>query len=339
VTSDATPGAEEEGATTGREVCFEASSKIRLDAFLVAELAALKPSRVQVQGWIKASRVRVDGGVVRKPSYKLAAGAQVLVVIPRPPPPLGPLQPEDVPLPILYQDAHILVLNKPAGMTVHPGAGQRTGTLVNALLHHSAALSSVGGEERPGIVHRLDKETTGVIVVARTDAAHREVARQFHDREVRKRYLALTDGVPRAKKGIMEGAIGRHPKDRKRMAVVEGGRTAHTAYRVLESLGRYAFVECNPRTGRTHQIRVHLQSINTPILADKGYGRGRPERFTSQDLKVLGPLQVFLERHALHASRLELTHPVTAEAMIFEAPLPPDMRATLEALREAAKSG
>lgn len=317
---------------------WEASEASRLDAFL-AERLGEGSSRVQAQAWIKEGRCRIGGRAVRKPSHKLKPGDAVQLALPPPPPPLGPLQAEDLPLPLLYQDEHLLVVDKPAGMTVHPGAGQREGTLVNALLHHSPeALSRVGGEERPGIVHRLDKDTSGVIVVARSDRAHRELARQFHDREVRKRYLALTEGVPREREGEVDLPLGRHPKDRKRQAVVEDGRPALTRYRVLEDFGGHAYVECRPQSGRTHQIRVHMLALGAPLLADATYGRGRPERFTRRDAGLLaGPDEVLLARHALHASRLELTHPQSGRMVTFEAPLPADFVAALTALREAAK--
>jgi 23S rRNA pseudouridine1911/1915/1917 synthase len=316
----------------------------RLDAFLIRNLEGRGHSRVEVQGWIQDGRVAVarDGGApgdqtprVLKRSYKLKAGDVVTATPPPPPPPPEPLRAEDLAVPLIYQDAALLVLNKPAGLTVHPGAGNRHGTLVSALMHISPGeLSSVGGEERPGIVHRLDKDTTGVIVVARTDAAHRELARQFHDREVKKTYLALTHGVPRKAKGVIDAPLGRHPKDRKRQAVVEGGRAAQTAYTTREAWARHAFVELRPKTGRTHQIRVHLKSLGTPILADATYGRSAA--FTTRDAGIQeAPTRALLERHALHAASLSFNHPTSGERLTFEAPLPADMQATLAALRTA----
>lgn len=313
----------------------------RLDAFVSGHVGD-RASRAQVQTWIRAGRVQVSGNTVLKTSQKLRGGERVEIELPPPPPPPGPICAEDLPLTILFQDDHILVIDKPAGLSVHPGAGQRDGTLVNILLHHSPdALSTVGGEERPGIVHRLDKDTTGVMVVARSDRAHRELSRQFHDREVRKRYYALTDGIPNQREGEIEGPIGRHPKDRKRMAIVDPakGRSSLTRYWVEESHGRFALIRCEPKTGRTHQIRVHLQSVGAPILADKGYGRGRPERCSTTDLGVAGEERVLLERHALHAGRLELTHPMSGERLVFEVPLPSDMESTLVALRSLPSEG
>jgi 23S rRNA pseudouridine1911/1915/1917 synthase len=302
-------------------------------------------SRVEIQGWIEEGRVAVSRGQAfsgetraLKRSTKLKPGDEVSVDRPPPPPPPEPLRPEQIPVPILYQDEAILVLNKPPHLTVHPGAGQRHGTLVSALLHLSPdRLSSVGGSERPGIVHRLDKDTSGVIVIARTDAAHRNLSKQFHDRVVSKRYVAITDRVPKKKKGVIEKPLGRHPKDRKRQAVVEGGRASKTGYEVTEAFARHAFVELRPETGRTHQIRVHLKSLGTPIIADATYGRGTS--FTTHDAGLPSEPgaepEVLLERQALHAARLELVHPLSGERVVFEAPLPADMQACLTALRKA----
>jgi 23S rRNA pseudouridine1911/1915/1917 synthase len=308
----------------------------RLDAFVGEALRAQGHSRSQIQGWIDSGRVRVHRGdetPKAKRSLKLKPGDEVLVQPPPPPPPPEPLQPEDLPLTILHQDDAILVLDKPPGMAVHPGAGVRRGTLAGALLHASAGrLSTVGGPERPGIVHRLDKDTTGVIVVARTDAAHRDLARQFHDRVVRKRYLALVEGRPPADEGLIDKPLGRHPKDRKRMAVVDGGRPSRTGYVVQERFGkRHALILAKPETGRTHQIRVHLKSIGCPILADATYGR---EGFRRQDAGLPGdPDELLLTRQALHAFQLSFDHPSSGARLTFEAPLPADMQATLEALR------
>ncbi len=313
---------------------------------MVRHLRERGHSRQEIQGWIAAERVRVlrvgRPAPRREPkAYKLAVGDEVEVRLPAPPPPAGPLAPEALPVPILFQDEALLVLDKPAGLTVHPGAGQRSGTLANALLHLSpGALSGLGGPERPGIVHRLDKDTSGVIVVARTDLAHRALAQQFHDREVGKTYLALTAGVPRRREGAIDLPLDRHPSDRKRRAVVPGGRAALTEYRVLEALGRFALIECRPRTGRTHQLRVHLQAIGAPILADATYGprRGRAlgaGAFTAGDAGGAGD-EVLLRRQALHAARLVLTHPASGERLTFEAPLPPDMARALEVLRGLA---
>jgi 23S rRNA pseudouridine1911/1915/1917 synthase len=297
-------------------------------------------SRAEAQAWIEAGRVRVvrPGLTGAKPGLKLRAGDRVEVRLPAPPAPPAPLAPEAIPLAILYQDEALLVLDKPAGLTVHPGAGQREHTLASALLHASAGrLSTVGGPDRPGIVHRLDKDTSGVIVVARDDAAHRHLARQFHDRTVKKTYVALVEGGPREDHGVVDAPLGRHPRDRKRMAVVEGGRPARTRFRVVERLGRRAArVECEPETGRTHQLRVHLKTLGCPLLADATYGRR--DRFTGADAGLTGPAaeRVLLARHALHAWRLSLDHPRTGARLTFEAPPPADLRAAIEALRDSA---
>jgi 23S rRNA pseudouridine1911/1915/1917 synthase len=296
-------------------------------------------SRAEVQGWIDAGRVllvRADGSAqaALKASLKLRQGDTVEVRLPPPPRPPEPLRPEAIPLTLLHQDDSILVIDKPAGLTVHPGAGQREHTLVQALLHASPErLSSVGGADRPGIVHRLDKDTSGVIVVARDDKAHRHLAQQFHDRTVKKTYLALTERGPKDDRGLVDEPIGRHPRERKKMAVVAGGRAARTRWRVLERFGaRAALVELDPETGRTHQLRVHMKHVHAPLLADATYGRGGT--FTAGDAGLVeGQGRVLLARHALHAARLVLTHPVTGARLTFEAPLAGDLQATLEALR------
>ena len=300
-------------------------------------MAELGPdrSRGEVQGWLAEERVTLQRGAETrtrlKPSFKLRAGDRLTLTLPPPPPPPGPLRPADLPLDVLLADDALVALDKPPGLTVHPGAGNRDQTLVNILLHHyGETLSSEGGEERPGIVHRLDKDTSGVILVARTDPAHRHLSRQFHDRTTQKLYLALVKGDPPDATEVT-APLGRHPKDRKKQAVVSDGRAAHTAFRVRERWPGYALVEARPRTGRTHQIRVHLKSIGCPIVADATYGGG--ERLTRKDLGLEpdGPL---LKRQALHAHRLEFEHPTSRERTTVEAPLPADMRAAVDALRE-----
>lgn len=336
---DATPSAAPAAPLPPRlELTVE--EKTRLDVLITDAVKPLGPSRTAVQGWIDANRVRVQRGprqVATKPGLKLEPGDVVTVEIPAPPPPPAPLAPEAIPLAILHQDDHVLVLDKPAGMTVHPGAGQREGTLAGALLHAAAGrLSGVGGPDRPGIVHRLDKDTSGVIVVARDDAAHRHLAKQFHDRTVTKAYLAIVEGLPRDQVTI-DAPLGRHPRDRKRMAIVEGGRPAQSDVTTVERFeGPFALVEVRPKTGRTHQIRVHLKSIHCPILADPTYGRG--PTFAWHETGLPGERgRILLSRHALHAARLSFTHPATGKRLTFEAKLPDDMAATLDALREATR--
>ena len=315
----------------------------RLDQFLAGRLGPAGHSRTALVSWIGEGRVQLvhEGQVDPAPrkGVKLEAGDRVLVRLPPPATPPGPLLPEALPVPVLYQDEALLVLDKPAGLTVHPGAGRREGTLANALLHLSPGrLSGLGGEDRPGIVHRLDRETSGVIVVARSDAAHRELARQFHDREVEKTYLALVHGCPAAPEGRIEAPIGRHPQDRKRMAPHKSGRSAESEYRLLERFARCALVEVRPRTGRTHQIRVHLAHLGHPVLADPTYGRTAPP-FTRAQAALPGPDGPLLERCALHAARLTLSHPVSGARLSFEAPLPHDLQAALEALRAGDSGG
>jgi 23S rRNA pseudouridine1911/1915/1917 synthase len=224
---------------------------------------------------------------------------------------------EEIPLEILFEDDDLLVLNKPAGLVVHPGAGNPTHTLVNALLHHCTNLSGIGGQQRPGIVHRLDKQTSGCLVVAKNDDAHRHLSRQFAEREVKKNYLALVAGTLKRPRGTIDVAIGRHPVQRKKMAVrLTKGRSAKTDYRVVESGGGVSLVECAIHSGRTHQIRVHLHHIGHPVIGDLLYGKKG----------------VSATRQMLHAWKLGFTHPRTNERLFFEAPMPADFRAALKSL-------
>ncbi|MDD5351490.1 MAG: RluA family pseudouridine synthase [Chthoniobacteraceae bacterium] len=282
----------------------EASGQ-RLDHYLSALLAHL--SRSRIQALIKEGHIRVGGAVV-KPGEKLRGGQEISVHEPEAVPVSG-VEAEEIPLDILFEDADLLVLNKAPGMVVHPAAGNPGGTLVNALLHHCGSLSAIGGEQRPGIVHRLDKETSGCIVVAKNDAAHQSLARQFAGRTVLKVYLALAAGRLRSQSGVINAPIGRHPVHRKKMAVApEGkGRNAVTDYKVLRELPGASLVQCTLHTGRTHQIRVHLHHLGHPLLGDALYGRraGYP-------------------RQMLHAWRLGFTHPRTGQWMEFQSPIPPD---------------
>jgi 23S rRNA pseudouridine1911/1915/1917 synthase len=319
---------------------FDVSSEDRLDRFLVSQLetldaarragtlpgTAILASRALVQRWIDEGRVRIGLRPLKK-NTKVRPGERVLVDVPPPAPPVGPLEPEAIPVPIIHQDDEVLVLDKPAGLTVHPGAGQRTGTLANALLHATGGkLSHLGGDDRPGIVHRLDKDTSGLIICARTDRAHRFLSLQFHDRKVDKRYVAILDGVPREERGTIDAPIGRSLRDRKKMAVRKDGEGRHavTHWQVLERFKGHAFVELRIETGRTHQIRVHMASIGCPVLADATYGRGVKLRDEKD--------QVLIGRQALHARSMRIAHPDKGE-LSFEAPLPPDMVRTLAWLR------
>jgi 23S rRNA pseudouridine1911/1915/1917 synthase len=290
----------------------------RLDAFLHGALPEF--SRSRLQSWIKGERVRVDGQS-RRASYILRGGESIAVT----PAELPPLkaEPEELPLQILYEDADVVVVEKPAGMVVHAGAGHGRGTLVNALLHHFGALSSVNGDLRPGIVHRLDRDTSGVLVVARTDRAHQSLAAQFHNREVEKIYLALVHGRMKQPQGQIASRISRDPARRTRMTARLGtGRAALTEYRVIEQFDRFGYLEIRIGTGRTHQIRTHLASIGHPVVGDRLYGA--PAAIAG--LPALG-------RFFLHARRLRFRSPATGEWIAVESPLTPELASFLEALR------
>ena len=283
----------------------------RLDSFLHERLAEF--SRARLQSWIKADRVEVNGAGARA-SYVLRGGETIRVS----PVGLTPLQAEaeDLPLKILYEDADVIVVDKPAGMVVHAGAGHSRGTLVNALLHRFGSLSAVNGDLRPGIVHRLDRETSGALVVARTDRAHHALAEQFQARQVEKVYLALVHGKTKAQ-GRIATPIARDPVRRTRMTTkLASGRPALTEYRLLEAFERFSYLEVRIATGRTHQIRVHLASIRHPVFGDTLYGA---------PAAALG-------RFFLHAHRLQFQSPSTGETIRIESPLAPELAATLETL-------
>jgi 23S rRNA pseudouridine1911/1915/1917 synthase len=288
----------------------------RLDVFVARALPGVTRSRVQ--RLIGAGQVRVEGQRARA-GLRLEPGQRVRVDLP--PAETAAAQAEAIPLDVIYEDADIIVINKPAGMTVHPGPGHRSSTLANALRAHSPELSAAGGEARPGIVHRLDRDTSGVIVVAKHDEAHHELARQLKARAVEKTYVALVEGTPKPAEGLIEAPVGRDPRHRQRMAVVEGGREALTAYRVIERFTGASLVEARPRTGRTHQIRVHLAAIGHPVVGDRVYGR------TATSL---------VRRQFLHALRIAFAHPRTGERVEFEAALPDDLSQALAALRSGA---
>ena len=299
-------------ATRGARAVIElevtkAHHGMRLDRFLAESLPQF--SRARLQEWIRSGAVTWQGGPAR-PREAIRTGDVVRLIEP----PLAPAraQPEEIALQILHEDADLLVVDKPAGLVVHPGAGNQEHTLVNALLHHCTDLSGIGGEQRPGIVHRLDKETSGAMVVAKNDATHQELSRQFADREITKIYLTLATGTFRRVHGRIDASIGRHPIHRKKMAVnQERGRTARTDYRVLESAGGVSLVECTLHSGRTHQIRVHLHHLGHPVLGDHLYGRNR---------------QINAPRQMLHSWKLGFTHPRSGERVLFEAPIPEDFR-------------
>jgi len=283
----------------------------RLDRYLAGECQL---SRSYVQKLIAAGQVDVNGQPV-KASQALVAGDRVTVILP--PPPTSHLKPEDIPLNIVYEDSDLLVLDKPAGLVVHPAPGHQGGTLVNALLAHCPQIEDIGGSVRPGIVHRLDKNTSGLMVVAKSAAAQTGLARQIKERSITKAYLALVRGHLSPRQGAIEAPIGRHPGERKRMAVVNGGREARTGYRVIDYLDDYTLVEALPETGRTHQIRVHFAAIDHPIFGDQVYGKRSP----------------LLGRHFLHAHRLGFRLPSSGEYMEFTSELPPELAGTLELMQ------
>ncbi len=293
------------------EVPAEAGGE-RLDRWLTSQLTDV--SRARVQDWIKAGHVRVDGEAAVA-SATVRAGQRVCCSPPDPLP--AEAKPQPLPLTLLHEDADLAVVNKAAGMSVHPGAGVTSGTLVNALLHHLHGLSGIGGVERPGIVHRLDKETSGLLVVAKHDRAHLDLARQFAARTTLKIYRALVDGHPRPGEGRLEGAIGRHPVHRKRMTIRPDGRPARTDYRVRQELEAASLVECRLHSGRTHQIRVHLRAQGHGLLGDRLYHPKAAAR---------------APRLMLHAWTLGFHHPTRGEWLEFRAPLPSDFLLVLQTL-------
>jgi len=297
----------------------------RLDHFLARRLPQL--SRSQIQRLIRQGRVQIDGARP-KPSLVVWDGLSADVSVP-PPEPLD-LVPEALPLSILYDDESLVVIDKPAGMVVHPAAGHRHGTMVHALLHHVGGLSGIGGRERPGIVHRLDRGTSGVMIIAKTDAAHRALTQQFHDRQVEKEYLALVWGKVSAGLAI-EKPIGRHPTHRQKMSTrSRRGRPAITRVVDAEPLAGVTLIRVAIATGRTHQIRVHLADASHPVAGDSLYG-GVRQRLPAR-LAAIGRL----ERPFLHAARLQFVHPESSRRMTFEAPLPSDLAGVLATLRQSS---
>jgi len=290
----------------------------RADSWLTEQFPEF--SRARIQSFIWQKRLTCDGYFVRS-SSKPKAGQIYQIVVPPPTPPLP--QPEDIPLNIVYEDPHCLVLNKPAGLIVHPAAGHPTGTLVNALLHYCRDLKGIGGEERPGIVHRLDKDTSGLIIIAKNDLAMMGFANLFHDKGVTKIYLALVHGCPDPLEGRIENLVARKPQNRRRVAIVpSGGRIAITNYRVEKKFSATSLIRCQIETGRTHQIRVHMRSLGCPILGDYAYGRPAADK----------ELPVVPTRQMLHATHLSFVHPVTGQPHTFDLPPPEDFMTVLAAL-------
>jgi 23S rRNA pseudouridine1911/1915/1917 synthase len=287
----------------------------RLDRFLAD--SGLLPSRAVATRLVRQGAVLVNGLPARA-SRSVTAGDRVSLTVPAPEPAL--VAAEDIALEVVYEDADLMVVDKPAGMVVHPGAGRRTGTLVNALLARHEGWPSLGGPERPGIVHRLDKGTSGLMLVARTEVALRRLGAALAQRRVHREYRAIAVGRLKDT-GVIEAPIGRHPKERRRMAVVDGGRDAVTHFTALEDLNRYTLLSVRLETGRTHQVRVHLAAIGHPLLGDATYGHPAPG---------------LLDRPALHSHRIEFDHPVSGEHLAFTTPLPADMEHALTLLRERA---
>ena len=304
----------------------DAQHGLRLDR----ALAELMPehSRSMLARLIEEGRVSIDGSKAEKSSMRVAAGQRVEIEIP-PPAPSG-VASQDLPLTILFEDDDLVIIDKPAGVVVHPAAGHSDRTLVNALLFHVRNLSGIGGEVRPGIVHRLDKDTSGVMVIAKNDAAHRKLAAEWGTDRVRKEYLAIVYGTPKQQRATIEAPIGRDPRNRKRMSVMPGGRSAVTEYAIEQPLRHASLLRLRLRSGRTHQIRVHLKRLGHPIIGDPLYSgpqwRGIPDK------RIQKAIAAF-PRQALHAARLTIPHPRTGEQMTFESPLPGDMRELVAALR------
>ncbi|MCL6612335.1 MAG: RluA family pseudouridine synthase [Peptococcaceae bacterium] len=299
--------------------CFDAAeedSGQRLDVFLAGESPEL--SRSHIQKLVAGGLVEVNG-VPARASYRVKGGDRVLMRIP--PPEDLVVKPEPIPLDIYFEDADVIVVNKPRGMVVHPAEGNFTGTLVNALLYHCRDLSGINGVVRPGIVHRLDKDTSGLLMAAKNDFAHLELARQLSERKVDRRYLALVHGVLKNDRGTVDAPVGRHPRDRKKMAVTPGkGKPAVTHYRVLDRHRDLTLLELRLETGRTHQIRVHMAWLGHPVVGDPKYGPAK-NRFG-------------LEGQFLHAGLLGFNHPRSGERMTFEAPLPEELRRVLNIAKE-----
>jgi len=295
----------------------------RLDRALAVAIPTL--SRERLKGLVSSGAVTLGGTVKRDPALKVKGGEDVIVSIPAPRP--SDTIAEDIPLSILFEDEHLLIVDKPAGLVVHPAAGNLDGTLVNALLHHCAGrLSGIGGVARPGIVHRIDKDTSGLLVVAKTDPAHAGLAAQFAKHTIGRRYLAVVAGLPTPPAGRVETNLARSDANRQKIAVVRAPRGKHaiTHYRVLEALKGAALVECRLETGRTHQVRVHMAHLGHPLIGDPAYGQGR----MAELCRTLG-----FHRQALHAASLELEHPISRAKLTFESVAPPDIQELLRTLR------
>ena len=307
------------GVTVVQATIAAAADGWRLDRALADAAPTLSRERLKVL--INAGRVSRDGLLVRDPAKRAAVGEVFAVAVPAPTPAHNEAQ--AIPLTVAFEDEHLIVVDKPAGLVVHPAAGNLDGTLVNALLHHChGSLSGIGGVARPGIVHRIDKDTSGLIVAAKTDRAHEGLARQFADHSIDRRYLAITRGKPTPPAGSVDKPLARSPANRQKIAVVAGGKRAVTHYRTIEPLTGAALVECRLETGRTHQVRVHMASLGHPLVGDLVYGGRHPvaERLA-------------FRRQALHAARLGFTHPITCATHVFKSAMPGDMQELFTALQ------
>jgi len=302
---------------TNKNIVFEELTSSRLDKFLVTQFPDF--SRSRLQSLIQNGMVSVNQMIVTKNGFQLENGMMIDVIIPETID--SGIMPENIALSIVFENPDLLIINKPAGMVVHPSAGHITGTLVNAALAHAPEMDGIGGEIRPGVVHRLDKDTSGLILMAKNDRTHRFLQDQFKNRTVKKTYLAITDGNPPTPVGRIEAAIGRDPSHRKKMAIVpiQKGREAITQYRVIESFKNHTLIEAKPLTGRTHQIRLHLAFLECPIVGDKLYGKRK--------------LTLDVDRQMLHAYKLEVILPGEKKVRVFEVPLPADMENVLTLLR------
>jgi 23S rRNA pseudouridine1911/1915/1917 synthase len=297
---------------------------VRLDAYLASQIEGW--SRARLQHLIADEEVLVNGKPA-KSSHKLNANDEIEIELVASP--TTAFAPEDIPLDIIFEDDALIVVNKPAGQVVHPAAGVQTGTLANALAYHFEQLSTMAGLIRPGIVHRIDKDTSGLLVVAKTEVAHEHLADQFRERKVFKSYLALVHGVVERDSGRIEQPLARDPRNRTRMAIVRGGRGALSLYKVRRRFDRFTLLDVEIKTGRTHQIRVHLSSLKHPVVGDEIYGGGRDN--TVRDPKVRVEVRK-LERHFLHAAELGFSHPISGEPLRFKSSLPPDLQHLLDVL-------
>ncbi|RJP72898.1 MAG: RluA family pseudouridine synthase [Candidatus Zixiibacteriota bacterium] len=307
---------------------------VRLDRYLARQVGGI--SRTRLQALMEAGLITIGEAPV-KPSHPAKYGEEVVIRIPGPEP--SPMTAEDIPLEIFFEDEHLIVINKPPGLVVHPAHGHPSGTLVNALLHHCRDLGDIGGTVRPGLVHRLDKDTSGLLVVAKHERALAVLARQFKEKTAERTYRALVWGRLHPPEGRIEAPLGRSPRDRKLFGVVSGGKEAATRYRTVETFELFSLLELQLETGRTHQIRIHMQHVNHPVFGDSQYG-GRNRRLgaltTAQRAFVARVLEA-LPRQALHAGVLGFQHPATGQYLRFESDLPADMKQVLELIREKGK--